>query len=72
MEFIGIEIHTASDGRVDKMDGALKGMMSDIYLDQLADKTRRGMIGAFDRGGDSWRSLFRLCQRLGARPAGDR
>ena len=51
MDYLVIEIHTASDGRVNKLAGAFKGIMSDIFLDQLADKTCRGMIGAFDRGG---------------------
>ena len=70
--FLVIEIHVANERRVGKLAGAFKGMMSDLYLDQLAEQDPPRHDRAFDRGGTPWWSLFRLCQRLGARPAGDR
>jgi DNA invertase Pin-like site-specific DNA recombinase len=50
MAFLCMEIHTANGGRVSKLEGAFKGVMNDIFLDNLRDKTRRGMFGAFQRG----------------------
>jgi site-specific DNA recombinase len=51
MTFRGIEVHTVHGGRVGKLDGGIKALMSDVFLDQLREKTKRGMVGAFERGG---------------------
>lgn len=49
MAFRNIEVHTVH-GKVDKINGTLKGLMGDLFLEQLAEKTKRGMVGAFERG----------------------
>jgi site-specific DNA recombinase len=48
--FYGFELHAVTDGPVTKIHSAVKGLTSELYLDNLADKTRRGQIGALARG----------------------
>jgi site-specific DNA recombinase len=45
-----VEIWTIADGRISQMHTGLKGLMGEMFLQQLADKTRRGMLGKA-RGG---------------------
>jgi DNA invertase Pin-like site-specific DNA recombinase len=45
-----VEIWTIADGRISQMHTGLKGLMGELFLQQLADKTRRGMLGKA-RGG---------------------
>jgi DNA invertase Pin-like site-specific DNA recombinase len=50
MEFINIEIHTCSDGHITKMHAGLKGLMSSMFLDNLALHVRRGLAGVVREG----------------------
>lgn len=50
MEFIGVEIHTVADGRVTKINAGFKGMMSEMYSDNLALHVRRGQAGRVSEG----------------------
>lgn len=50
LRFAGVTLHAIADGidtssRAAKMHTAMKGLIGDMYLDDLADKTRRGMEG---------------------------
>lgn len=42
LNFLGIGIHTAS-GKVTRMDGALRALMGEMFLENLAVHTRRGL-----------------------------
>ncbi len=46
----GVKIVTLADGVVNKMHVGLKGLISSIYLDDLAQKTRRGQVGRVREG----------------------
>lgn len=50
MTFAGIEIWTATDGRVSEMHVGLKGTMSALFLRNLALKTHRGLQGRVREG----------------------
>jgi site-specific DNA recombinase len=50
MEFIGVQIHTITDGRVTKLAAGFKGMMSEMYSDNLALHVRRGQAGRVSEG----------------------
>lgn len=43
LTFHGVAIHTVQDGKVDAMHIGLKGLMGELYLADLAQKTRRGL-----------------------------
>ena len=50
LKFMGIRVVGASDGidtdrKGHKIEVGLRGLMSDLYLDDLADKTHRGLTG---------------------------
>lgn len=40
----GIELWTLADGRITQLHTGLKGLMGELFLKQLADKTRRGVL----------------------------
>jgi site-specific DNA recombinase len=50
MEFIGVQIHTVADGRVTKLNAGFKGLMSEMFLDNLALHVRRGQAGRVSEG----------------------
>jgi DNA invertase Pin-like site-specific DNA recombinase len=50
MEFIGVEIHTCASGLVTEMHAGLEGLMSAMYLKQLAVHVRRGRPVGYGRG----------------------
>src|SRR5215468_6823984 len=50
MDFIGIEIHTCASGLVTEMHAGLEGLMSAMYLRQLAVHVRRGQAGRVREG----------------------
>ena len=50
LEFIGISIVTLADGKVTKIHAGLKGLMDSMYLDTLAQHTRRGLEGVIRSG----------------------
>lgn len=49
LDFIGISLHTVS-GEVGKLEGALRALMGEHYLENLALHTRRGMAGIIRDG----------------------
>jgi site-specific DNA recombinase len=50
LDYWGIEIITLADGKVGKLHVGLKGIIASIYLDDLAQKTRRGQAGRVRAG----------------------
>lgn len=46
MRFLDIEIETIAEGVINELHIGLKGTMNALYLSDLADKTRRGMVAA--------------------------
>jgi site-specific DNA recombinase len=50
LEFLGIEIHTCTDGHITKLHAGLKGLMSSLFLDNLIAHTKRGMAGVVRDG----------------------
>lgn len=49
LDFFDIAIHTAS-GKITKMDGALRALMGEMFLENLALHTRRGLEGVIRSG----------------------
>jgi site-specific DNA recombinase len=49
LEHNGVTIHTAS-GKIGKLDGALRALMGEMYIDNLVLHTRRGMEGVIRDG----------------------
>ena len=49
LDFLGITIHTAT-GKVTKIDGALRALMGEMYLENLALHVRRGLEGVIRDG----------------------
>ncbi|GAB3129501.1 recombinase family protein [Novispirillum itersonii] len=50
LQYLGISIETVGNGTVSQVDVGLRGTMNALYLTDLADKTRRGMKAAVQRG----------------------
>ncbi|MCH8863552.1 MAG: recombinase family protein [Proteobacteria bacterium] len=50
MSFAGVKIITLSEGEVSNLHIGLKGTMNAMFLQDLADKTRRGLRGRIERG----------------------
>src|SRR5260370_3634449 len=50
LEFLGIEMHTCTDGHITKLHAGLKGLMSSRSLDNLIAHTKRGMAGVVRDG----------------------
>ena len=46
LAYWGVKIVTLADGEVGKLHVGLKGIIASIYLDDLAQKTRRGLSSA--------------------------
>jgi site-specific DNA recombinase len=49
LEFLGITVHTAT-GKVTKLDGALRALMGEMFVENLILHTRRGMEGVIRDG----------------------
>src|SRR5271165_6986223 len=49
LDHLGVSIHTAS-GKVGKLDGALRALMSEMYIENLVVHTRRGLEGVIRDG----------------------
>lgn len=49
LDFLGIAIHVAT-GKVGKLDGALRALMGEMFLENLALHTRRGLEGVIRDG----------------------
>lgn len=50
LTFLGIRIMTVSDGTVTAMHAGLKGLMSEMFLTELGNKTRRGLAARVSAG----------------------
>lgn len=50
MEFLGIEVHTVADGKVTKLHSGLRGLMSEMFLDNLRLHIKRGLEGVVRDG----------------------
>jgi len=50
MAFAGVKIVTLSEGEINTMHIGLKGTMNALFLQDLADKTRRGLRGRVEKG----------------------
>lgn len=50
MSYLGIEIETVAEGIINELHIGLKGTMNALYLRDLSDKTRRGMIASVLKG----------------------
>ena len=50
LNFHDIFIETLSEGRISTLHIGLKGTMNALYLEELANKTKRGMVGAVRAG----------------------
>ncbi len=50
MSFLDIAIETISEGAINELHIGLKGTMNALFLKDLADKTRRGMIASVLKG----------------------
>ncbi len=49
LDFLGITIHSAS-GKVGKLDGALRALMGEMFIENLATHVRRGLEGVVRDG----------------------
>ncbi|WP_444994769.1 recombinase family protein [Aliikangiella sp. IMCC44359] len=50
LEFAGVRVFTLSEGEINTMHIGLKGTMNELFLRDLADKTRRGLRGKIEAG----------------------
>jgi site-specific DNA recombinase len=50
MVFSGVKIFTLSEGEISNLHVGLKGTMNQLFLKDLADKTRRGLRGRVENG----------------------
>ena len=50
LEFHDITIHTVQDGEVSPVQAGIKGMMSELYLSDLGQKTKRGLAAVVQEG----------------------
>jgi DNA invertase Pin-like site-specific DNA recombinase len=50
LKYYGVGMFTISDNEINALHIGLKGTINQIYLSDLADKTRRGQKGAVERG----------------------
>ena len=49
LDFLGVHIHTAT-GKVGKLDGALRALMGEMFIENLVLHVRRGMAGVIRDG----------------------
>jgi site-specific DNA recombinase len=50
LEFLGIELQTVADGKVTKLSSGLRGLMSELFLDNLRLHIKRGLDGVVRDG----------------------
>ena len=50
LRFLGIGLHSLQDGQVDALHAFIKGMVSEMFIDNIGQKTRRGQIEAVHDG----------------------
>jgi DNA invertase Pin-like site-specific DNA recombinase len=58
LEFAGMKIVTLSEGEITTMHVGLKGTMSELFLKDRADKTRRGLRGKVESGKSGGRIAY--------------
>ena len=46
LRFLGIGLYSLEDGQVDALHAGIKGMVSEMFIDNIGNKTRRGQIEA--------------------------
>jgi DNA invertase Pin-like site-specific DNA recombinase len=68
LSFAGVQIVTLAEGAINELHVGLKGTMNQLFLKDLADKTRRGLRGRVEAGlsggGNSYG--YDVVRRLGA------
>ncbi len=68
LTFAGVQIVTLAEGAINELHVGLKGTMNQLFLKDLADKTRRGLRGRVEAGlsggGNSYG--YDVVRRLGA------
>lgn len=71
LRFVGVGIHTVSEGPISEVHVSITGLMGEMYLKSLAEKTRRGLEGRVlagkSGGGKSYGYVI-----VGGRDAGGR
>ncbi len=50
LSFLGVKIHTVHGGEITNIEGSVRAMLSALYLENLAHKTRRGLAGVVAQG----------------------
>ena len=50
LQFVGIEIHTLSHGKVGDLHVSISGLLGEMFIKNLAQKTRRGLEGRVRAG----------------------
>lgn len=50
LRYLDIDLETVTEGEINELHIGLKGTMNELYLKDLGDKTRRGMIAAVLKG----------------------
>jgi site-specific DNA recombinase len=50
MEFLGVEVHTVADGKITKLHSGLRGLMSELFVDNLRVHIKRGQQGVVREG----------------------
>ena len=74
LTFAGVRIVTVSEGDIGHLHVGLKGLMSELYLHDLAQKTRRGLRGRVEAGksGGGLSYGYRVVSVLDGQPRGER
>ena len=50
LSYAGVQLHTLTEGQVSEIHVSIGGLMGELYVKNLADKTRRGLSGRIDAG----------------------
>jgi site-specific DNA recombinase len=58
LQFDGVKIVTLADGEASRMHVALKGLMAELFLGDLAQKTRRGQDGIIQKGRSAYGKAY--------------
>ena len=74
LKFARVRIFTVSEGEIGPLHVGLKGTMNALYLDDLAEKTRRGLRGRVEAGrsGGGISYGYRVVRVLEGQPRGER
>lgn len=74
LKFAGVKLVTVSEGEITPLHIGLKGTMNALYLEDLADKTRRGLRGRVEAGRSGGGLSYGFCvvRVLEGQPRGER